>query len=168
MTLNHLNDLDNESLRTALTKCCGSSKWVEKLSAYQPFESEMELLEQAGRVWREDCGEADWLEAFGHHPKIGDIKSLEKKFANTKEWSGQEQAGVNVASREVLQALATGNEAYEEKFGYIFIVCATGKTAREMLDLLKERLPNDPQKELLIAMEEQAKITTIRLKKLLS
>ncbi len=113
--------------------------------------------------------QSDWLEAFAGHPKIGqDIDSLKVKFKNTADWSAGEQAGVDSASEEVLQQLSEGNRAYEEKFGYIFIVCATGKSAAEMLALLQERMGNTPEKELLIAMAEQEKITRIRLERLVS
>jgi 2-oxo-4-hydroxy-4-carboxy-5-ureidoimidazoline decarboxylase len=112
-------------------------------------------------------GEADWREAFTHHPRIGDVSKLREKFASTATWSSQEQKGVSGASEETIQALAQGNRAYEEKFGFIFLVCATGKSAEEMLALLRERMPNDAAAELRIAAGEQAKITRIRLEKLL-
>ena len=168
MSLKELNHLEKFFFEAVLYDCCGSANWAEKMEEQRPFEDIETLYTIAKKIWFEDCKEADWLEAFTQHPKIGDIKSLEKKFASTKEWSSQEQAGVNEASMEVLKALAAGNEAYEQKFGYIFIVCATGKTAAEMLDLLNERLPNEPGKEIHIAMGEQHKITEIRLEKLLS
>ena len=104
---------------------------------------------------------------FQHHPKIGSVAELEKKFASTAKWASGEQAAVKDANQAVLQALSAGNEAYEAKFGYIFIVCATGKSAEEMLNLLKQRLPNSPEIEIEIAKGEQMKITIIRLKKLL-
>jgi 2-oxo-4-hydroxy-4-carboxy-5-ureidoimidazoline decarboxylase len=106
------------------------------------------------------------LEAFEHHPKIGDINSLKEKYPNTKEWASDEQAGINVASEEVLHAVAKGNEDYEKKFGYIFIVCATGKSAGEMRQILESRLMNNPDEEIQIAAEEQNKITKLRLEKL--
>jgi 2-oxo-4-hydroxy-4-carboxy-5-ureidoimidazoline decarboxylase len=106
------------------------------------------------------------LEAFEQHPKIGDINSLKKQYANTVAWASNEQAGVDAASDEVLQALAKGNDDYERKFGYIFIVCATGKSAGEMLELLQSRLTNDPESEIKIGAEEQNKITKLRLEKL--
>ena len=167
MTLTDLNQLEETKLKAVLTNCCGASKWVNEMAGRFPFESEDALFKLAEKIWFEHCGKADWLEAFSHHPKIGDLKSLEKKFANTRDWSGQEQAGVNLATKEVLKALAEGNKAYEEKFGYIFIVCATGKSASEMLAMLQNRLENDPKEEIHIAMQEQHKITEIRLNKLL-
>jgi 2-oxo-4-hydroxy-4-carboxy-5-ureidoimidazoline decarboxylase len=126
----------------------------------------IELLEDAEEQWWQ-CSEADWKEAFAHHPKIGDIDSLKKKFASTAAWASGEQSGVNAAGDEIIKALAEGNRLYEEKFGYIFIVCATGKTAKEMLELLQERIKNDPGEEIKIAAEEQNKITKLRIEKLL-
>ncbi len=167
MTLNEFNQLEKNDAAIALQKCCGSSRWVERMLLQVPFKSKEALMQIANDSWFEDCVEADYLEAFTHHPKIGDIESLAKKFANTKAWAGNEQAGVNTASTDVLEALAKGNDDYEKKFGYIFIVCATGKSAKEMLNLLLERLPNNADDEIKIAMQEQHKITNIRLNKLL-
>jgi 2-oxo-4-hydroxy-4-carboxy-5-ureidoimidazoline decarboxylase len=147
-------------------KCCGSTVWVDKMISFFPAEDLVELLEDAEEQWYK-CTEKDWREAFAHHPKIGDTESLKKKFASTATWAAGEQGGVNTASQQTIEALAKGNHDYEDKFGYIFIVCATGKTAEEMLALLKERLPNDPVEEILIAADEQNKITKLRLQKLL-
>jgi 2-oxo-4-hydroxy-4-carboxy-5-ureidoimidazoline decarboxylase len=133
-----------------------------------PFDSEEELFQKAAEIWFYQCSEKDWLEAFTHHPRIGDIKSLEKKFATTKTWAGAEQAGVQKGTTEVIAELAKGNEEYEKKFGFIFIVCATGKSAEELLNLLKDRLGNRYEEEVKIAMGEQAKITGLRLQKLLT
>lgn len=107
--------------------------------------------------------ESDWLEAFSHHPKIGDRASLAARFPATHDLSAREQASVGSAHANVIDALAEGNEAYLERFGFIFIVCATGKSAEEMLQLLRDRLPNDRATELRNAAEEQAKITALRL-----
>lgn len=128
----------------------------------------MEELKEISDILWEQTTESDWMEAFSHHPKIGDVKSLEKKFASTAAWASGEQASVNEASQEVIQKLAKGNEDYEKKFGFIFIVCATGKSAPEMLELLEIRLPHEREKELRIAANEQNKITHIRLDKLFS
>ena len=106
----------------------------------------------------------DWVEAFSHHPRIGDRDALRRKFAATRALSEREQSGVGGASEEVLAALLEGNREYEARFGYIFIVCATGKTAAEMLALLRARLENDPQTEIRIAAEEHAKICDLRLR----
>lgn len=143
-----------------LFSCCGSEHWVSLMMKHFPFVSEKVLTDHAASIWYSECGEKDWLESFTHHPKIGDVKSLKEKFA------GKEQAGVAVAPDEVIHALAKANTDYENKFGFIFIVCATGKSAAEMLRLLQDRLGNSYNEELHIAMGEQQKITVIRFKKL--
>ncbi len=165
MTLEELNWLDEAALSEALYDCCGSSAWVTGMMELFPVGSETGLYAVASLVWRE-CTEEDWLEAFRAHPRIGDVESLRAKFGGSA--AAAEQAGTSVAGAEVLEALAEGNKKYFEKFGYIFIVCATGKSAEEMLGLLRERLGNGLEEEILIAMGEQEKITKIRLEKLLS
>ena len=167
MTLEELNKISQPQLREELLKCCGSSTWVKMMMAYFPADSMERLLEQAEEIWYE-CSEDDWKEAFAHHPKIGDVESLTKKFASTAQWASGEQSGVNTATEESITALAEGNHLYEEKFGYIFIVCATGKSAEEMLTLLRDRLKNNPEKEIKIAAAEQNKITKLRLQKLIA
>lgn len=165
MDLQQLNALSPGELRQQLSACCGARRWVEAMAALAPFDSEKTLVDAATRIWYGDCGEADWLEAFTHHPKIGDIESLRQKFAATQHLAGVEQSGVLGASDEVIESLASGNQAYEARFGFIFIVCATGKPAHEMLRLLQDRLPNQRPEELRVAMGEQHKITLIRLQK---
>ena len=166
MTLYELNILPQPQLKEELLKCCGSATWVKMMMAYFPADDLVEILEDAEEMWYA-CSKEDWKEAFTHHPKIGDVESLTKKFASTAEWASGEQSGVNVASKETIEALAEGNRLYEEKFGYIFIVCATGKSAEEMLDLLQSRLRNSPNEEIQIAADEQNMITKLRLEKLL-
>ena len=166
MTIVELNNLSNENTVEELFKCCGSSEWAQKLADNRPFKNKQQLLEVSDATWA-GCSKHDGLEAFTHHPKIGDLKSLEKKFASTKEWAGKEQAGVDSATHKTLTELAEGNKVYENKFGFIFIVCATGKTANEMLAMLNARLQNNPETEIKIAMNEQNKITHIRLEKLI-
>jgi 2-oxo-4-hydroxy-4-carboxy-5-ureidoimidazoline decarboxylase len=167
MTLTDLNALPTPTRAEALATCCGATAWVTALNQRFPFDSAEALLAEAERMWH-GLGEADWREAFAHHPKIGDVSALREKFASTAAWAAGEQGAVQHALPETLEALAAGNDAYEQKFGYIFIVCATGKLAAEMLALLQARLPNEPSQEILIAMSEQAKITRLRLKKLLA
>ena len=168
MALSELNHLPKSVLAEALQKCCGSTAWVANMLAQFPMASAETLMNEATTQWHK-LSEADWREAFTHHPKIGgDVEALRAKFASTSTWAEGEQASVKQASQEILEALATGNEDYERRFGYIFIVCATGKTADEMLALLQARLPNLPQDEILIAADEQDKITRIRLEKLLA
>ncbi|TQF17651.1 2-oxo-4-hydroxy-4-carboxy-5-ureidoimidazoline decarboxylase [Myxococcus llanfairpwllgwyngyllgogerychwyrndrobwllllantysiliogogogochensis] len=165
--LHRLNTLAPEAAREELLRCCGSSRWVEAMVRARPFRDVEHVLSEAGWLW-EQTGPDDWHEAFKHHPRIGDVSSLRAKFASTATWSSQEQGGVNGAAEAVIQGLADGNKAYEERFGFIFLVCATGKSAEEMLGLLRARLGNPPDEELRIAAGEQAKITRIRLEKLLA
>jgi 2-oxo-4-hydroxy-4-carboxy-5-ureidoimidazoline decarboxylase len=167
MSINELNSVSREELRKLLFTCCGSTGWVEAMLNRRPFSSEKDVFQAAETCWQ-NCGEADFLEAFTHHPKIGDLESLSRKFASTAHFAGGEQGSVAVAPIEILQGLANGNADYEQKFGFIFIVCATGKSAAEMLELLMERLPNRREEEVCIAAGEQAKITRIRLEKLLA
>ena len=109
------------------------------MMAYFPADNMESLLDEAEEIWYE-CSEYDWKEAFAHHPKIGDVESMTKKFTSTAQWASGEQSGVNVASKETIEALAAGNRLYLEKFGYIFIVCATGKSAAEQNKITKLRL----------------------------
>ena len=162
MTLTSYNNLDAATASKHLMDCCGSTKWVTGMMSHLPFASEKQLVDLSAKIWYEECSESDWRESFTHHPKIGDVKSLTEKFA------GKEQAGVAVATQETIAALAQANTDYENKFGFIFIVCATGKSASEMLQLLLDRLKNTAKEELHIAMGEQQKITIIRFKKLLT
>lgn len=126
------------------------------------FASHEALLTAAREEWFA-LSEADWLEAFLHHPRIGDRAALEARFPATHDLSANEQAGIGAARADVLDALSEANDAYYARFGFIFIVCATGKSAEEMLQLLRDRLGNDRATELRIAAEEQAKITALRL-----
>jgi 2-oxo-4-hydroxy-4-carboxy-5-ureidoimidazoline decarboxylase len=167
MTLPDLNALAPATRAEALAACCGAAAWVAMLNEQFPFNSLPALHEAAERTWY-NLSEADWREAFTHHPKIGDVTALKEKFASTATWAAGEQGAVRQASDETLAALAAGNAAYEQKFGYIFIVCATGKSAEEMLALLEARLPHSPSREIHVAMGEQAKITRLRLTKLLA
>lgn len=167
MNLEAFNQLDSQQAIDELMRCCGSLRWATIMASSRPFRSEADLYEAAERVW-ESLTREDWLEAFGHHPRIGDAEGLRIRFASTRTWASGEQSGTAVASDEVLAALAEGNRTYEERFGYIFIVCASGKSADEMLALLRDRLENDPKSELLLAAREQGKITRLRLEKLLA
>ncbi|RAU18864.1 2-oxo-4-hydroxy-4-carboxy-5-ureidoimidazoline decarboxylase [Nitrincola tibetensis] len=167
MTLNEFNQLDTLAAANALRQCCVSEAWVVRMLGARPFEYEHELYATAEACWQ-GLDRADYLQAFEGHPKIGDVGSLRAKYANTKVLAAGEQAAVSDADEQTLRALAEGNTAYEARFGYIFIVCATGKSAEEMLSLLNARLSNSPDDELAIAAAEQNKITLIRLQKMLS
>ena len=167
MTLHELNTLPKEQLKAALFNCCGSNNWVNKMLPFFPADDMVELIYDAEDQWYE-CTETDWLEAFTHHPKIGEVESLSKEFASTAQSASSEQSAVSTASPQIIEALAKGNAAYKAKFGFIFIVCATGKAADEMLQLLQARLTNTKEEEIKIAMDEQNKITQLRLQKLLA
>ena len=166
MNLAELNQSDSEQAGIELLKCCGSSKWVKNILAARPFSSAAKLHVQAEKIWLE-LAKDDYLEAFAAHPKIGESKTPEKA-KNTESWTSKEQAGMRYAADPLKLELEQQNRKYEKKFGYIFIVCATGKSAEEMLNLLQQRLENIPLIELRIAASEQNKITNLRLKKMLA
>ena len=165
--LARLNALGAAEAERELLKCCGSTKWAQELAAERPFGGTQELVTAADSIWRK-LSQRDWLEAFAAHPKIGGRRAAREQDAQAQNWSEQEQSGARDAGAATLDELAEANRIYEEKFGHIFIVCATGKTAGEMLALLRERLPNDAGVELNNAAEEQRKITRLRLEKLLN
>jgi OHCU decarboxylase len=162
-----LNSLAPVEAMAELLKCCGATRWAEKVAAARPFGSLEDLLVKADETWRA-LDRDDWLEAFRSHPKIGEKKAESAVSTQSQQWSAQEQAGMQRAAQDVTEELARLNRDYEEKFGFIFIVCATGKSTGEILALLRERLPNEPAVELPIAAAEQAKITELRLRKLLN
>jgi 5-hydroxyisourate hydrolase/2-oxo-4-hydroxy-4-carboxy-5-ureidoimidazoline decarboxylase len=167
MTLIDFNSLDKQEAAVLLQTCCGSALWVSEVLTQFPFESEKELIKIADNAWYNKCKQAVWLEAFTHHPKIGDTKSLTEKYASTQHFADSEQVAVKTASEDTITQLAQLNELYEAKFGFIFIVCATNKSADEMLRLITDRITNSHDEELLIAMGEQHKITIIRLQQLI-
>jgi len=158
-----LNELLPADAEAALTRCCGSSRWAKTMAGRRPFASSAAVHAAADAIWN-DLGLEDVLEAFAQHPRIG-ARIVARP---TGDWSNAEQARVAEASAEVLRTLERANAAYLARFGYIFIVCATGKSAPEMLSILERRLLNDPVTELGIAAAEQAKITHLRLEKLVS
>lgn len=162
-----LNGLSLEEARAELLRCCGATRWADGMARARPFRDAEQVRQEADWLWGQ-TGPEDWEEAFKHHPRIGDVEQLRARFAATAQWASQEQSGVQGASEEVLRGLAEGNREYEQRFGFIFLVCATGKTAEEMLELLRARLNNPPDEELRIAVGEQGKIMRIRLEKLLS
>ena len=151
--------------RALLRACCGSSAWVERMIALRPFCDDEALYQAARREWFA-LQPDDWKEAFAQHPRIGDREQLRARFPATRQLSESEQAGLGGAPDNILDALAAANSSYERRVGFIFIVCATGKSAAEILDLLHARLPNDPASELRVAASEQAQITELRLRRL--
>ena len=161
-----LNSMTQSDAHAAMMRCCGSTRWAHRMVESRPFGSATQLHGLARWFWWQ-LDDADWREAFSHHPKIGaDPDQLRAKFAATSEWSGAEQAGVAGADEETIERLAQGNQAYEARFGFIFIVCATGLRAAEMLERLEMRMPHTPENEIRIAAGEQVKITALRLDKL--
>lgn len=161
-----LNSLPADEATAELKKCCGSSAWASRMAAARPFTDLDTMFGVADSIWW-SLSSDDWLEAFAAHPRIGSQRDVDKKSGDEKQWSSGEQSGVASAEQITLDALAAANLDYEERFGHIYIVCATGKSADEMLKLARSRLANDKVTELRIAAEEQRKITHIRLTKLL-
>lgn len=166
MSLIYINGLDRGSAQQAFLNCCGAERWAQEMADGRPYGDALALARQTEGAWTK-MTRADWLEAFGAHAKIGDIESLKAKYGSTKGLSINEQSGVAGASQAVLEELAARNREYEERYGYIFIVCATGKTAEELLSILKERIVNAHDAELKNAIEQQKRITNLRLEKLL-
>jgi len=165
MTLAEFNALPSAEAESALMDCCGSARWAASVASRRPYASVEALHKAADRIWW-NLDRAGWLEAFSHHPQIGDKPASGSESA--RQWAAGEQAGARAASDDVKSRLARANRAYFEKFGYIYIVCATGKTAEGMLAILNQRLQNDLASEISIAAEQQRMITRIRLDKLLA
>jgi len=147
--------------------CCGSKAWARGVAARRPIHDEAALLITCDEVWKE-LREPDWMEAFRSHPRIGESRASASALAQSVSWSKTEQQRVSAADDEVKRALAEGNRAYEQRFKRIFIVCASGKSAIEILEILRRRLRNDDKTELQEAAEQQRQITRIRLRKWIS
>ena len=160
-----LNALSETDALEALARCCGSRRWGLSMVAARPYHSDRALFEIAERTWGA-LEPADWLEAFSHHPRIGERISEGAASTTERRWATKEQAGMDQADREVQDAMVARNLEYETRFGYVFLICATGRSGYEMLMALLTRLDNDPHDELRVAAEEQSKITRIRLEKL--
>lgn len=157
------NAVDDATAFEAMIACCGSRRWATSMVAERPIESPEKLRETADRIWS-TMEVPDWLEAFAGHPRIG-ARQVPHAAAKSREWSAQEQAATATAEIGVLERLAKENAEYEERFGFTYIVCATGKCADEMLTILERRLNNDHETELREAAEQQRQITQIRLRK---
>jgi OHCU decarboxylase len=164
--LDRLNALPAEEAESDFLRCCGSPEWARRMAAARPFADAEALVHAADDIWRALPAD-EWLAAFRAHPRIGERKA-DAPRQGTDTWSRQEQSGMAAAADDTRAALAEANRAYEERFGWIFLVNATGKTPDEMLALARGRLSNPPDDELLVAAEEQRRITRIRLEKLLS
>jgi 5-hydroxyisourate hydrolase / 2-oxo-4-hydroxy-4-carboxy-5-ureidoimidazoline decarboxylase len=178
MRLEQVNALDEESAARTLLRCCGSSRWAQAMVRARPFPSAAAMMDLGDAVWV-SLDAADWFEAFAAHPRIGEPVSPKLAGVDSSEggpsgpggssrgWEGEEQSGARLADADARRRLAEGNGQYEARFGYMFIVCATGKSVEQMLEVLEARLKNDPHEELRIAAEEQRQITRLRLGKLL-
>lgn len=167
MTLAELNVLPRYRAEEELLKCCASPAWARGMARRRPFASMERLLQAAGEIWWR-LDPTDWMEAFQAHPQIGQRSSAAHTSAQAQAWSAREQAGMNRAGIGVTMDLEQANQEYLGKFGYIFIVCASGKSAGEMLAMLRSRLTNAPDAEIRVAAEEQNKITRLRLGRLLA
>jgi OHCU decarboxylase len=161
--LDQWNKVDEGEALREMIACCGAKRWAEAMVALRPIESVIELSMAADRVWS-TMEETDWMEAFACHPRIGERKAVHAS-AKSQAWSRQEQSSATHADEDVLAELAEGNALYEERFGFTYIVCATGKSAEEMLGILKRRLASERAAELREAAEQQRQITQIRLGK---
>jgi 2-oxo-4-hydroxy-4-carboxy-5-ureidoimidazoline decarboxylase len=166
MSIEAINQADVKAASHLFRQCCTSETWIARMIGNRPYRSAEDLRTAADESWK-NLADKDYLQAFDGHPKIGDVGSLKAKYANTKELAAGEQSAVNEANEQTIMALANGNSAYEKKFGFIFIVCATGKSAAEMLALLEARMPNTREQELMNAAQQQRKIFHLRLEKLL-
>src|ERR1041385_4779111 len=167
MTLAQLNASTAQEAEAEFLKCCGSRARADAMTAARPFANVEELFARADEV-SASFSDDDWLEAFRAHPRIGEKKAVTAQTQQEQRWSSQEQSAMQAASTDIVAQLASGNRVYESKFGFIFIVCATGKSPEEMLTILNDRLRNDAQAELSVAAREQQKITRLRLEKLLN
>jgi OHCU decarboxylase len=164
--IERLNSLTHEDAEEELLKCCGSTAWACGMAARRPFRGAGDVLRAAEEAWGGLDGE-DWLEAFSRHPQIGESKSATEQTRKEQSWSEQEQSGMSAADDAARGELAELNREYEKRFGYIFIVCAAGKSPEQILASLKSRMGNDPETELKVASQEQRHITRLRLEKLL-
>jgi 2-oxo-4-hydroxy-4-carboxy-5-ureidoimidazoline decarboxylase len=165
MTLQEFNSLSKKEAFENLFRCCGSTHWANEVMENFPFTSVEELKSISDQIWMQ-CDKKDWLEAFSHHPKIGERPG--QKHESTATWAGDEQSGMKAADEKTKSELALLNAEYEETFGYIYLICATGKTSEELLSILKVRINNEASIELQISATEQNKITHLRIDKLFS
>lgn len=160
-----LNACSDEQARADLGRCCGARGWVQAMLGCRPFTDDDDVIAQAQRAWW-SLGREDWLEAFAHHPRIGQVDGRAAEATGTRAWATEEQAGALKAPEQERARFVDANRRYEERFGHVFLICATGRTAAEMYAALEQRMENDPDRELEIAAGEQAKITRLRLLRL--
>jgi 2-oxo-4-hydroxy-4-carboxy-5-ureidoimidazoline decarboxylase len=166
-TLAQWNQLPPEDAAREILSCCGSERWARELAGRRPFADQYSLVASSDEIWNR-LNVSDWMEAFSTHPRIGKRKMPQAASKQSAVWSSEEQHAVAEAEAKTLEALASANEEYEKRFGRVFIACATGKSAAEMLEILQRRLRNEDETELRVAAEEQRKITNIRLEKWLA
>jgi 2-oxo-4-hydroxy-4-carboxy-5-ureidoimidazoline decarboxylase len=162
--LEHWNRLSVEQATWAILPCCGSQAWARAMAARRPLLDEAALLAASDETWH-NLTESDWMEAFQSHPRIGDSHARQGAGSQAAAWSAHEQEGIADAEAAVTIALEEGNRRYERQFDRIFIVCASGKSATEILGILRRRLQNDAETELHEAASQQRQITQIRLRK---
>jgi 2-oxo-4-hydroxy-4-carboxy-5-ureidoimidazoline decarboxylase len=167
VTLDELDALSPDRAAEVLRACCGASRWVDAMVTRRPFASTDTVLSMADDIWLA-MGPDDWREAFAHHPRIGERAAAKPQDERAAGWSASEQSSMANADASIHDELAEINRAYEARFGYIYIVCASGRSADELLEIARRRLTNAPDDELRIAAEEQRQITRLRLRKLLS
>jgi OHCU decarboxylase len=165
MTLEELNALDPAVAEQELLRCCGARRWARAMAGSRPFRTLQAVQREADNIWLA-LDSVDWREAFAAHPRIGDSAAGQGGEAST--WSAREQAGMDTATDDVRLRLEAANRNYEQRFGFILIVCASGLSASEMLANAERRLKHSSGEELFIAAEEQRKITQIRLAKLIA
>ncbi len=161
-----LNAMSEAQAVELLTACCGANRWVSGMMARRPFHSREALL-AAAALELANLTPGDWREAFSHHPRIGEDQAVIPQSERGRRWSAGEQRGASLTTADVQKALVRVNQEYQARFGFIYIVCATGKSAEEMLAIARRRLTNDPESELQVAAGEQQKITRNRLETLL-
>ena len=157
------NETEEAAALEAMVACCAARRWAQAMVALRPFSGIESLSLTADEVWS-TMEESDWMEAFAAHPRIGERKAA-SAGATSEAWSVQEQLSAASAAQQVVSDLAEGNAQYEERFGFTYIVCATGKSAEEMLAILQRRLGNTRETELREAAEQQRQIMQIRLGK---
>jgi len=162
-----LNSMGVDEAKDFFLKACGSRRWADAMIARRSFADAADLFAGAEAA-ADSLARDDWLEAFSHHPRIGDTNPSASKFVVTRDLSRHEQSGMSGASEETRRAFVEGNRAYEAKFGHVFLICATGKSGEAMLEQLRARLANDAETELRNAASEQRKITRLRLERMLS
>lgn len=158
------NAMEKDEAAATVLPCCGSRRWAELMADARPVADENQLMWRADVIWQE-METADWMEAFATHPRIGERKAPAQATNQSAAWSAAEQSALAREDAAVLAELAEGNKRYEERFGRTYIVCATGKTAREMIKILERRMTNDDATELREAAEQQGQITALRLKR---